>query len=57
MTNLLYGQAIEEEYKKISSLVNSVELTKKDVRKKSLKEIMQESVFHGASWIGNNYIA
>lgn len=57
MTTLLYGQAIEEEYKKISGVISSVELNKKDVRKKSMKQIMQESFFHGASWIGNNFIA
>ena len=30
---------------------------KKDVRVKSMKAIIQESFFHGASWMGQNFIA
>ena len=30
---------------------------KKDVRVKSMKSIIQESFFHGASWMGQNFIA
>lgn len=57
MATLLFGQAIEEEYKKVSEVISSVEVNKKDVRIKGMKALMQESVFHGASWIGNNFIA
>jgi len=57
MKNLLHGYLIEEEYKKISAVISSVDLNKKDLRTKSMREIMQESFFHGASWIGNNFIA
>lgn len=57
MTTLLYGQVIQDEYKKVSDVISSVELNKKDVRKKSMKQIMQQGFFHGASWIGNNFIA
>lgn len=57
MATLLLGQAIEDEYKKVSSVISSVDLNKKDLRRRSMKALMQESVFHGASWIGNNFIA
>lgn len=57
MATLLFSQAISEKYKEVSEVVNTVELANKDVRKKTMKELMQESVFHGASWIGYNYIA
>lgn len=54
---LLYSRAIEEQYKEVSEVINSTEINKKDIRKKSMKALMQESFFHGASWIGYNFIA
>ncbi|MBR1753496.1 hypothetical protein IJ732_01550 [bacterium] len=36
---------------------NFGEEDKKDVRVKSMKAIIQESFFHGASWMGQNFIA
>lgn len=57
MATLLLSQTISEKYKEISENINTVEIDKKDIRKKDLKEIMQESFFHGASWIGYNFIA
>ena len=57
MATLLFSQAIADKYKEITEALDSVELEKKDVRAKSLKAIMQESFFHGAGWIGQNFIA
>lgn len=57
MNTVLKSHIVEEEYKKVSEIINSVDVNKKDVRRKTLREIMQESFFHGASWIGNNFIA
>lgn len=50
-------QTISEKYKEVSEVINSVETKKRSVRKKSVKELMQQSFFHGASWIGSNFIA
>lgn len=57
MAALLFSQTIADKYKEISEVLDNVELEKKDVRKKNMKAIMQESFFHGASWIGQNFIA
>lgn len=57
MTTLLFSQAISEKYKEVSEVINSVDSIRSDVRKKTMKELMQESFFHGASWIGYNFIA
>lgn len=57
MATLLLSQTISEKYKEVSEVVNNAELANKDVRKKTMKQLMQESVFHGASWIGYNFVA
>lgn len=57
MATLLLSQTISEKYKEVSEVVNTLELANKDVRKKTMKELMQESVFHGASWLGYNFVA
>lgn len=54
---LLSSRAIEDQYKEVSEVINSTEINKKDIRRKSMKALMQESFFHGASWIGYNFIA
>ena len=54
---VLYSQAISDSYKRVSEVISSVDLGKKDIRKKSMKAMMQESVFHGAGWLGQNFIA
>ena len=53
----LNSQSISDRYKEVSEVLNTVELNKKDVRKKTMQEMMQESFFHGASWLGSNFIA
>ena len=57
MATLLYSQSIVDKYKEVSEVISSVETDKKDVRKKTMKEMMQESFFHGAGWMGYNFIA
>ena len=58
MATLLFSQTIAEQYKEVSEVINSVDTTKKqDVRVKTLKELMQESFFHGATKFGDNFIA
>lgn len=56
MANQLFSQVVADYYKASSVAINAE--SKKDVRRKSLKGIMQESFFHGASFMGaNNFIA
>jgi len=44
---------LDERYKNS----NFEEDNTKDVRRKSMKALIQESFFHGASWMGQNFIA
>lgn len=57
MATLLFSQTISDKYKEVSDVINSVEIDKKDVRRKTMKQMMQESFFHGAGWMGQNFIA
>lgn len=57
MATLLLSSAITDKYKEVSEVINSIDVTQKDVRIKSMREIMQESFFHGASRFGDNFIA
>ena len=57
MATLLFSQTISDKYKETSEIIKTVENPNIDVRKKTMKELMQESFFHGASWIGYNFIA
>lgn len=57
MATLLFTTAITDKYKEVSELINSVDLTDKDVRVKTIKELMNESFFHGATRFGDNFIA
>lgn len=50
-------QTISNRYKEVSELVDSSKSLKPQRRKKSMRELMQQSVFHGAGWIGCNFIA
>lgn len=49
-------QAVSDNYKAVSKLA-SPEGLKPAKRKKSMKALMQQSFFHGANWIGYNFIA
>lgn len=53
---LLHSQSIIDKYKVVSEVSNAVEKSRK-TRKKTMKELMQQSVFHGSSWLGSNFIA
>lgn len=53
---LLHSQSIVERYKMVSEVLNPEPVTKK-TKKKSMKDLMQESVFHGKNWMGSNFIA
>lgn len=57
MATLLFSQTVSDRYKEVSEVINNIETDKKNFRKKSMKDLMQESFFHGASWIGYNFIA
>lgn len=57
MTTLLFSTKVSDTYKEVSEVIKSVDTTNKDVRIKSMKEIMKESFFHGASNFGDNFIA
>lgn len=57
MATLLFSRTIENKYKEVSEVINNVDTTKKDVRVKTMKDIMCESFFHGASGFGDNFIA
>lgn len=57
MATLLFSTEITDLYKEVSEVISSIEVGKKTVRKKSLKGLMQESFFHGASIFGNNFVA
>lgn len=49
-------QTISEQYKEVSKNINPAKL-KPVCKKKTMKQLMQQSVFHGSSWIGSNFIA
>lgn len=55
--NIFIQQTASAQYKKVSEDLNP-ENNKVKIRKKSLKEMMQQSFFHGAYWMGStNFIA
>lgn len=55
--NMFIKQTASAQYKKVSEDLNP-EANKAKVRKKSLKDLMQQSFFHGAYWLGStNFIA
>lgn len=54
---LLHSLAVSSKYKEVSEVISSVEVNKKDIRRMGIKAMMQESFFHGAGWMGRNFIA
>ena len=52
---MLFSQAVADKYREVSASINAQ--PKKDLRARSLKGIIQESFFHGASFHGANFIA
>ena len=57
MATLLFSTTVSTTYKEVSEVINTVDTTKTDVRKKSMRDIMCESFFHGSSGFGDNFIA
>lgn len=56
-TMLLFSNTVTDTYKETSETVNSVDLNKRYVIKKTLVDMMKQSFFHGASRFGTNFIA
>ena len=56
-TMLLFTNTVCDAYKETSEAINSMDLNKKHVIKKTLVEMMRQSFFHGASRFGTNFIA
>ena len=55
MTQFIFSQAVADKYRKMAESINAEE---KRVRKTmTMKSIITESFFHGASWMGQNFIA
>ncbi len=54
---LLFSNTVTDTYKETSEAVNSIDLNKKYIVKKTLVEMMRQSFFHGASRFGTNFIA
>ena len=54
---LLFSNTVSDTYKQTSDAVNSIDLNKKLVIKKTLFDMMRQSFFHGASRFGTNFIA
>lgn len=54
---MFLSQTISQRYKEVSEFISSIETRKCNVKKKSVKELMHQSFYHGASWIGSNFIA
>ena len=54
---LLFSNTVSDMYKQTSEAVNSIDLNKKHVIRKTLVEMMKQSFFHGASRFGTNFIA
>ena len=54
---LLFPNTVCDTYKQTSDAVNSIDLNKRLVIKKTLVDIMRQSFFHGASRFGTNFIA
>ena len=53
---MLIRQTASAQYKRVSEDLDPA-VNKRKVRKKSLKDLMQQSFFHGAYWMGSNFIA
>ena len=54
----LSSSIISNQYKSVSEVIKAVEKDKvKPKKKKNLKELLQISFFHGATWMGDNFIA
>lgn len=56
-TMFLFSNTVTDTYKETAEAVNSIDLHKKHIIKKTLVDMMKQSFFHGASRFGTNFIA
>ena len=55
MAQFVFSNSVAERYKKMSESINAdARRVKKTM---TMKSIITESFFHGASWMGQNFIA
>lgn len=54
-TMLLFSNTVTDTYKETSEAVNSIDLNKRHVIKKTLVDMMKQSFFHGASQFWNKF--
>lgn len=55
MKKFIFSQTVADRYKKMAETINAQQTT--DVKTMTMKSIITESFFHGASWMGQNFIA
>lgn len=52
----LHSQSIVDRYKAVSEVLKP-QPVKQVTKKKTMRDLMQQSVFHGKNWMGSNFIA
>lgn len=55
MAQFVFSQSVAERYKKMAESMNADDRRVKKTM--TMKSIITESFFHGASWMGQNFIA
>lgn len=55
MAQFVFSQSVAERYKKMAETMNADDRRVKKTM--TMKSIITESFFHGASWMGQNFIA
>lgn len=55
MAQFVFSQAVADRYKKMAESMNADDTKVKKTM--TMKSIITESFFHGASWMGQNFIA
>lgn len=53
----LHPQAVADRYRMISQVMNPESNNPAPKRKKTMHDLMKQSVFHGKGWMGSNFIA
>ena len=55
MKQFVFSQTVADRYKQMSQAINADD--KRVKKTMTMKSIITESFFHGASWMGQNFIA
>ena len=55
MRQFVFSQAVADRYRQMSESINADD--KRAKKTMTMKSIITESFFHGASWMGQNFIA